>query len=128
VKALLLVGIGGAIGSIARYWCSGAVARAFGETFPWGTFTVNLVGSLVIGLFATLTAPDGRLFVPGEWRLFVMFGVLGGFTTFSTFSLQTLNLVQDGEHLYAAGYVLASVLFCLLGVWLGHVAGVAINR
>jgi CrcB protein len=128
VRALLLVGIGGAIGSIARYWCSGLVARAVGETFPWGTLTVNAVGSLLIGLFATLTAPDGRMLVPGEWRLFVMFGLLGGFTTFSSFSLQTLSLVQDGEHLYAGGYVLGSVAICLLGVWLGHIAGVAVNR
>jgi CrcB protein len=128
VRALVLVGIGGALGSIARYWCSGVIARAFGETFPWGTLSVNAVGSLLIGLFATLTAPDGRMLVPGEWRLFVMLGLLGGFTTFSSFSLQTLNLVQDGEHLYAAGYVLGSVAICLLGVWLGHVVGVVINR
>jgi CrcB protein len=128
VKAWLLVGLGGALGSIARYWCSGAVARAFGETFPWGTLSVNALGSALIGLFATLTAPDGRLFVPGEWRLFVMLGLLGGFTTFSSFSLQTLSLVQDGEHLYAGGYVLGSVAICLIAVWLGHVVGVAINR
>lgn len=128
MKAWLLVGLGGAIGSVARYWCSGVVARAFGETFPWGTLTVNVVGCLLIGLFASLTSPDGRLFVPGEWRLFVMLGLLGGFTTFSSFSLQTLSLVEDGEHLYAGGYVLLSLVLCLVGVWLGHVVGVLINR
>jgi CrcB protein len=128
MKAYLFVALGGALGSVARYWCSGVVARAFGETFPWGTVGVNVVGSFVIGLFATLTGTDGRFLVPGEWRIFVMVGVCGGYTTFSSFSLQTVNLLRDGEHLYAAGNVLLSVALCMLGVWLGHVAAVAINR
>jgi CrcB protein len=124
----LAVAIGGALGSLARYWASGWAAAAFGETFPFGTLIVNVTGSFVIGLFATLTGADGRLLVEAQWRTFVMIGLCGGFTTFSSFSLQTLNLLRDGEHAYAAGNVVLSVVLCMLGVWLGHVAAVAINR
>jgi CrcB protein len=128
MKGWLAVAVGGAIGSVGRYWISGLAALAFGETFPWGTLIVNVVGSFVIGLFATLSGPDGRLLVEAQWRTFVMVGFCGGFTTFSSFSLQTLNLLRDGEHLHAAGNVLLSVALCMLGVWLGHVAAIAINR
>jgi CrcB protein len=106
----LWIAIGSALGGIARFWCSGVVARLFGETFPWGTLFVNVTGSLLIGFFATLTGPDGRIFAGSTMRQFVMFGLLGGFTTFSSFSLQTLNLVQDGELLQAGGNVVGSVL------------------
>ena len=82
----LWVAIGGALGSVARYWCSGVVARWFGESFPWGTLVVNVIGSFIIGLFATLTAPEGRWFVASEARVFVMAGLCGGYTTFSSFS------------------------------------------
>ncbi len=124
----LSVAAGGALGSMARYAFSGVVARHFGETFPWGTVLVNISGSFVIGLFGTLTGPDGRWLVPQWFRQqFFMLGVCGGYTTFSSFSLQTLNLVQDGEWLYASGNVLVSVLSCLAAVWFGHLAAVAIN-
>ena len=93
----LLVALGGALGTIARYALSGFVATHFGETFPWGTMIINITGSLVIGFFATLTGPDGRVFVGSEIRQFVMMGLCGGFTTFSSFSLQTLSLARDGE-------------------------------
>lgn len=83
---------GSALGGVARYWCSGVAARLFGETFPWGTLLVNVTGSFIIGFFATLTGPDGRIFAGSTMRQFVMMGLLGGFTTFSSFSLQTLNL------------------------------------
>ena len=76
--------LGGALGTGARYWLSGVVARAFGETFPWGTLLVNVSGSFIIGLFATLTAPDGRMFVGTNARQFVMIGLCGGYTTFSS--------------------------------------------
>ena len=76
----LLVALGGAIGSVARFWCSGLVANTLGQTFPWGTLLVNIVGSFVIGFIATLTGPDGRLFVPSDARTFVMVGICGGFT------------------------------------------------
>jgi CrcB protein len=124
----LLIAIGSALGGTARYWLSGAVASRIGETFPWGTIIVNISGSLAIGFFATLTGPDGRVFVPGQWRQFFMIGICGGYTTFSSFSLQTLNLVQDGEWLPAAANVLISVVFCLLGVWLGHAGALLINE
>lgn len=123
----LWVALGSALGGMARYWCSGFVADRFGETFPWHTLSVNVVGSLVIGFFATLTGPDGRFLVASDVRQFVMFGVLGGFTTFSTFSLQTLALARDGEWLLVAGNVLLSVALCLLAVWLGHVAASGLN-
>jgi len=124
----LAVIAGGALGTGARYFVSGAVANAFGQTFPWGTLTVNVVGSFIIGFFWTLTAPDGRLFVSGGTRQFVMTGLCGGFTTFSSFSLQTLNLMQDGEWLYAGGNVVGSVTLCLLFVWLGSFAASFLNQ
>ena len=85
----LLIALGGALGTIARYWLSGVVATHFGETFPWGTIVINVWGSMIIGFFATLTGPDGRMFIGTEIRQFVMMGLCGGFTTFSSFSLQT---------------------------------------
>ena len=121
------VAVGSALGGIARFWMSGVVARLFGETFPWGTLLINVLGSLVIGFFATISGPDGRLLVPTVGRQFVMIGICGGFTTFSSFSLQTLNLLNDGEWFYAGGNVLGSVAFCLLAVWLGHVCAVQLN-
>lgn len=115
----LWVGIGGALGSIARFWCSGMVARHFGETFPWGTFVVNVLGSFLIGFFSTLTGPDSRWLVPPSARQFVMIGVCGGYTTFSSFSLQTVTLAQNGEWFRMSSNVLISVTFCLIGTWLG---------
>lgn len=119
--------IGSALGGIARYWCSGVAARLFGETFPWGTLIVNVAGSFVIGFFATLTGPDGRVFVGSTARQFVMVGLCGGYTTFSSFSLQTLNLVQDGEWLYAGANITFSVVLCLVAVWAGHILAVGLN-
>jgi CrcB protein len=124
----LWVAIGAAIGGVARYWCSGLVARTFGESFPWGTMAVNVVGSLIIGFFATVTGPDGRILIGSAGRQFVMTGILGGFTTFSSFSLQTLTLIQDGEWGYAFANIILSVALCLVGVWLGHALGVGFNR
>jgi CrcB protein len=121
------VALGSALGGIARYWCSGVAARLFGETFPWGTLLVNVTGSFVIGFFATLTGPDGRIFAGSTMRQFVMLGLLGGFTTFSSFSLQTLNLVQDSEWVQAGGNIVGSVVLCLLAVWLGHLLALSIN-
>lgn len=120
MQLYLWIGLGSALGGMARFWCSGVMARLIGETFPWGTLFVNVAGSLLIGFFATITAPDGRLFVDATTRQFVMLGFLGGFTTFSSFSLQTLNLMNDGEWLYAGLYVGASVVLCLVAVWIGH--------
>lgn len=123
----LLIAAGGALGSVARFALSGVVAHHYGETFPWGTLIVNVLGSFIIGFFATLTAPEGRLLVGASGRHFFMTGVLGGFTTFSSFSLQTLNLVRDGDWARAAGNAGGSFVLCLLAVWLGHLAAASLN-
>ena len=123
----LWVGLGGALGSIARYWFSGLIARFFGETFPLGTLLVNITGSFVIGFFAMATSPDGRWLVAPGVRTFFMIGICGGYTTFSSFSLQTLNLAQDKEWLFASLNIAGSVLLCLLAVWLGHAAAALLN-
>ena len=99
----LWVAIGGALGSVSRFWLSGIVARHFGETFPWGTLVINVTGLFIIGLFATLTAPEGRWLVGPPGRNFFMTGFCGRYTTFSSFSPQTLSLAQDEEWLYAGG-------------------------
>lgn len=124
----LAVALGGALGTVGRYFVSGLVANAFGETFPWGTLIINITGSFVIGFFATLTAPDGRLMVSGTTRQFVMVGLCGGYTTFSSFSLQTLNLLRGGEWTPAAGNILGSVVLCMIGVWLGAISAAAVNQ
>jgi CrcB protein len=128
VITFVWVAIGGALGSVARYGCSMLAARWIGETFPWGTLIINVVGSFVIGFFAALTGPDGRVMVAPDIRQFVMVGICGGYTTFSSFSLQTLNLVRDGDMLRAGGNVVASVAACLVAVWLGHVGAMALSR
>jgi CrcB protein len=123
----LWIAIGGALGSVARYGASSLVAGWFGETFPWGTLVVNVTGSFVIGFFAALTGPDGRVLVSPVARQFVMVGICGGYTTFSSFSLQTLNLVRDGQIASAGLNVGLSVGVCLVAVWLGAVAAAAMN-
>lgn len=124
----LWVAAGAAIGGVGRYLCSGWIAEAYGETFPWGTLFVNVAGSTLIGFVFVVTGPDGRVFLDSAHRQFIMSGVFGGFTTFSSFSLQTLTLLQDGERLYALGNIAASVLLCLVGVWIGAVLGGLVNR
>jgi len=123
----LLVGLGGAIGSVLRFWFSGLVGRHFGETFPWGTLLVNVSGSFVIGFFATLTGTEGRWLVGPQGRNFFMTGICGGYTTFSSFSLQTLTLAREGEWLYASLNSALSLFLCLIGVWLGHVLAELVN-
>ncbi len=122
------VAIGGALGSVARYGCSLMVAQWIGEAFPWGTLMINVAGSLLIGFFAALTGPDGRVLVSPGIRQFVMVGICGGFTTFSSFSLQTLNLARDGDMLRAGGNVVGSVALCLVAVWLGWAGATALNQ
>ena len=96
------------------------------HAFPWGTLVVNVSGSFVIGLLAAFAGSAGLLGSHG-FRLFFMAGVCGGYTTFSSFSLQTLNLLREGNWLYAAGNALLSVLLCLIGVWLGYLLGLALS-
>ena len=122
MAAYFWVAFGGALGSVGRYWFSGVVARHFGQTFPWGTVLVNISGCFVIGLFSSMTGPDGRWLVPAWFRQqFFMLGICGGYTTFSSFTLQTLTLMHEGEWLYAGANVVVSVVCCLVAVWLGHV-------
>jgi len=123
----LWIFVGGGVGSLARWWFSGIIASRVGETFPWGTLCVNVSGSFVIGLFAAVAGPEGRWHAPSSLRQFFMIGICGGYTTFSSFSLQTLNLVEDGELLHAGTNVFASVVSCLVAVWLGHLLGTAIS-
>ncbi|MEI6556772.1 MAG: fluoride efflux transporter CrcB [Rhodospirillaceae bacterium] len=124
----LLVAFGSALGGTLRYWLSGLIAAATGGAFPWGTLVVNVTGSFVIGFFAVLSGPDGRLLVPGEWRQFFMAGICGGYTTFSSFSLQTLTLAQDGEWAEAGLNIGLSLVLCLAGVWLGAAGAMALNK
>lgn len=116
----LLVALGSALGGMGRYACVGLVDARLDSGFPWGTLAVNLLGCAAIGWLAALAE---RLLLGNGWRLFLMVGVLGGFTTFSAFSLQTLNLARAGATLAATGYVLGSLLLCMIGVWAGHALG-----
>jgi CrcB protein len=123
----LWVAIGSGLGGMARFGCTGLGARWFGETFPWGTLFVNVSGSLVIGALAVLIPGDGRVLTANA-RDLLMIGICGGFTTFSSFSLQTLNLARNGEWTSAAGYTLGSVVLCLAAVWVGYFGTSALAR
>jgi CrcB protein len=112
------VALGGALGTMARLWLGSHVAMLTGARFPWGTILINLLGSFVISFFGTLTST--RLAVPIEARAFVMIGLCGGFTTFSTFSLQTLELARAGRLAAAGTNVVLSVAVCLVAVAIGH--------
>ena len=126
--AYLLVAIGGALGSIARYWMTGAVASLTGPDFPWGTILINILGSFVIGLFAALVGIGGRFDASIELRAFVMAGLCGGFTTFSAFSLQTFALIRDGRWLGAIANAGVSVGLCVAAVLLGYAVAGALGR
>ena len=124
----LWIGLGSALGGMARYGCSGLAVRYIGAAFPWGTLIVNVSGALVIGFLAALAAADGRLLISPDARAFLMIGLCGGFTTFSAFSIETLDLARDGDWLWAGANVVLSVVLCLLAVWLGYIGASAINR
>jgi len=119
----LAVAVGGALGSLGRYWLAAVLTALTGPRFPWGTLLINILGSLVIGLVAGLTLTSGRVIMHPDVRIFLMVGICGGFTTFSAFSLQTLELLQSGSVWPAAGYVIGSVAFCLVAVWAGWLLG-----
>ncbi len=121
----LSITVGGAIGSFARGYLTVVLLRLTGAGFPWGTVAINTAGSFVIGLFAALTAADGRFGQPLDVRAFVITGVCGGFTTFSSFSLQTLELLRDGRVGPACANIAASVALCLAAVAVGNYAGAA---
>ena len=115
------IAFGSAIGGVCRYVAGISVARWMGLGFPWGTLLVNITGCAVIGWVAALNPSERQ-------RAFVMIGICGGFTTFSSFSLETLNLVRVGEPLRAVAYVVASLAFCMIGVVLGNVIGTALHK
>jgi CrcB protein len=116
---LLLVALGGAVGSVARFQTGVWMSRLFGPARPWaGTFTVNIVGGFLMGLLVGVLAHRGGA-DQDRWRLLLAVGVLGGFTTFSSFSLETVNMIQRGDIAVAAGYVTASVVGAILALFLG---------
>jgi len=123
MKLYALVAVGGAIGSVGRFWMAMAVGRLTGPAFPWGTLLINILGSGLIGWLAGLSLAS-RMPYDGSMRAFTMVGLCGGFTTFSAFSLQTVELLREGQPLAAAANACASVLLCLLatmaGLWLAR--------
>ena len=106
---------GSALGGLARYWLAILVGWALGPAFPWGTLLINIAGSFLIGLAGSATHPRDH----AAFRAFVMVGICGGFTTFSSFSLQTLEMMQNGRAGPALAYVGLSVAICLVAVWAG---------
>ena len=126
VSTYLLIALGGALGTLARFGC-GMLAAPISGNLPWGTILINVSGSFLIGLFGTLTLASGRYPVSEPVRLFVMVGFCGGFTTFSAFSLQTLDLVRGGSLARAGANVILSVALCLAAVALGYALGARLN-
>jgi len=121
VSQLVYIAAGGATGALMRYWMSNGVYAFLGRGFPYGTLTVNVVGSLLMGFCYVFMIE--RMDVSVEWRAALMIGLLGAFTTFSTFSIETLNLLESGEQLKAALNILLSVTLCIIGCWLGMIVG-----
>ena len=112
-----LIGTGGFLGSVLRYWTSVHTYKIFGEKFPYGTFVVNVLGCLLIGFIAELS--ENRFLISPELRIFLMIGFLGGYTTFSTFGYETFMLIQDKDYLTAFANIFFSVIVCLASVWIG---------
>ncbi|MEJ0089473.1 MAG: fluoride efflux transporter CrcB [Limisphaerales bacterium] len=125
--AYLWVALGGALGSVGRFWLASFIITRFGENFPLGTLVINVTGSFIIGILAALGATENSAFASPGFRQFFLVGICGGYTTFSAFSLQTLQLVQRREWLFAGGNILLSVVLCLIAVWLGYLLGTMLN-
>jgi len=121
---LLAIAAGGAVGALLRFWVSEGVHNAFGRTFPYGTLTVNVVGSLLIGLLYVVF--NERLALAGPWRALVLVGVLGAFTTFSTFSMETLELIEKGDFVKSMLNIILNVSLCVFAAWIGVITGRAI--
>jgi CrcB protein len=119
VLAIVLVFLGGAAGSMWRYWWSGFVAQHFGETFPFGTLVVNIVGSILIGVFSGLLMHISNSSIATALQQFLIIGICGGLTTFSSFGLQTFSLIADGRWLSALSNIVFSTGLSLGGVALG---------
>lgn len=118
MQKIILIGLAGLIGTLGRYWLSGLVARTYGETFPWGTLVVNVVGCFLAGPLFYLM--EERFLVSSTLRTVVLIGLLGGFTTFSSFGLQTFTLLRDGQFGLAALNVTLSNVLGLLMLWAGY--------
>jgi len=121
VTNILFIAAGGASGALFRYWMSTGVYALLGRGFPYGTLAVNVTGSFLMGLCYIFLFE--RMDVGAEWRAGLMIGLLGAFTTFSTFSIETLNLIESGEQFRAGMNILFSVAFCIIGCWIGMVIG-----
>jgi len=121
MQQVLAIGVGGAVGSVLRYWLSTAVYGAAGRAFPFGTLAVNIIGCLAMGFLFVLFLE--RLADAGIWRAGVLIGVLGGFTTFSAFSIETFNLIEQGEPVKALANIVVSVLLCVVATWVGVILG-----
>lgn len=117
----LWIALGSALGGVSRYALGSWILDKFGSALPWGTLCINVLGSALIGLFAATVKP-------ASWRQFLMVGLCGGFTTFSSFSLETLTLLREGHAGRAGTYIALSVLVCLAGVWAGHLIGTALSE
>jgi CrcB protein len=120
----ILIGLAGLVGTILRYWLSGLAARQYGETFPWGTIAVNLIGCFLAGAIFYVT--EERVLVSPTLRTMILIGLLGGFTTFSSYGLQTFALLRDGQFGLATLNVAASNVVGLVMVWAGYVASKAL--
>jgi len=121
VLQITAIAAGGAVGALGRFWISGAVYALLGRGFPWGTLAVNLAGSFLMGFLYVLLLE--RLTVSAEWRAALLVGLLGALTTFSTFSIETLTLLEQAALVRAVLNVVVSVLFCILACWAGLVLG-----
>ncbi|MCI0706907.1 MAG: fluoride efflux transporter CrcB [Ignavibacteriae bacterium] len=121
MKEYLFIFIGGGLGALARYWLGGFAHERFGTSFPFGTLIVNALGCLFIGLL--MSSLEERFLASPLLRVFLTIGLLGGFTTFSTFSYETIAMLREGQVLYASVNIIASLAACLLGTWFGMNAG-----
>ncbi len=121
MQKTIFIALAGLVGTLLRYWLSGFVARQYGETFPWGTVAVNLIGCLLTGTLFFLT--EERFLISPTVRTVILIGLLGGFTTFSSYGLQTFTLLRDGEFGLAILNVVTSNILGLLMVWVGYVLG-----
>ncbi len=120
-----MVGIGGFLGAIARFWLGGLISNRLGARFPYGTFVINISGSYLIGLIVTVLAE--RSHWSANWRYLIPIGFIGAYTTFSTFELETFLSLRDGEFLFASLNVLLSVVVGFIAVWLGVITGRSIG-
>lgn len=127
----LVIGLGGALGSMLRFGIGSLIdtnVQKGGSAFSWGTIIVNITGCLIIGFIWTISATEGRILLSSYTRSFILIGILGGYTTFSSFGLQTFLLAQSGQRWEAAANVLLSVVLCLVGVWLGAMLAGWLNQ